>query len=292
MRVVSSVRRAIGNLRWLLLAALSVHPDAATAAIEQTFEVLNIGTQTYRNVTVTTKASEYVFITYAGGMTSLKVASLPPDVRKQLGYSNESQKEKTGFFASLTSSPKSPAPSATSASAEDASATNQSKAGAFKGLSAIQQVPQVAQLKQLWQDQRAKAIAELTLNPRMFYYVLGAAALIYLFFCYCSMLICEKTRNPPGILIWIPVLQIFPLLRAASMSPLWFFAFLIPVLNVIAPIVWCVKISKARGKSPWFALPLLLPGISLLAFLYLAFSSNPRSEGKLHLSAPLVLETA
>jgi hypothetical protein len=161
-------------------------------------------------------------------------------------------------------------------------------------LSAIQDAPQVAQLKQLWEKQSAAAISELTLNPGTLYLAIGAAAFFYLFFCYCCMLICQKTGNPPGILIWIPVLQVFPLLRAASMSALWFFAFLIPVLNIIAPIVWCVKISKARGKSPGLALLLLLPGISLFAFLYLAFSSGPAAApaGKLQLSGPLVLETA
>jgi hypothetical protein len=294
MKVVSSIRCAIRYLGWLLLAVLLVRADTAAAAIEQTFEVLNIGTQTYKNVTVLTKRPEYVFISYAGGMTSLKVASLPDDVRRQLGYS--AANEKTGFFASLTSLRNNAGSTTDTASnTNDTAATESSttvKTGLAGRLSAIQDAPQVAQLKQLWEKQSSVAISELTLNPRTLYLTLGAVAFLYLFFCYCCSLICEKTGNPPGILIWIPVLQMFPLLRAASMSPLWFFAFLIPVLNVIAPIVWCVRISKARGKSPWLALPLLLPGISLLAFLYLAFSSGPASARKLHLGAPLVLETA
>ena len=41
---------------------------------------------TYTNVTVTTKAKSYIFILHAGGMTSLKVAELPPDLKQKLGY--------------------------------------------------------------------------------------------------------------------------------------------------------------------------------------------------------------
>jgi hypothetical protein len=56
----------------------------------------------------------------------------------------------------------------------------------------------------------------------------------------------------------------------------WFFAFLIPVLNIVALITWSINISQARGKSGWVALFLLLPLTNLLAFLYLAFSGTPR----------------
>ena len=44
------------------------------------------GHELYTNVTVTTKAKNYIFILHAGGMTSLKVAELPPDLQQKLGY--------------------------------------------------------------------------------------------------------------------------------------------------------------------------------------------------------------
>jgi hypothetical protein len=104
--------------------------------------------------------------------------------------------------------------------------------------------------------------------------VLGIALLLYLFHCYCCMLICRKTGNPPGILVWLPVLQVFPLLRAAGMSGWWFLGFCVPILNIVGQVLWCLKIAKARGKSVWAGVLLLLPVISLFAFLYLAFSNG------------------
>jgi apolipoprotein N-acyltransferase len=93
------------------------------------------------------------------------------------------------------------------------------------------------------------------------------------------MLICRKAGHPAGLLVWLPALQIFPLLRAAGMSGWWFLAYFVPVLNVVPVILWPLKIAKARGKSVWVGVLLLLPATNLFAFLYLAFSdSAPRAD--------------
>ena len=95
----------------------------------------------------------------------------------------------------------------------------------------------------------------------------------YVIFCYCSLLLCRKTGKEPGLLIWIPILQIIPLLRAAGMSWRWSFAFFVPVLNLVAWMGWCVNIAITRRKSLWWALLLMLPGTNVFAFLYLALSN-------------------
>ena len=92
------------------------------------------------------------------------------------------------------------------------------------------------------------------------------------------MLICRKTGNPPGVLVWVPVLQLFPMLRAAGMSGWWFLAYFVPLLNLVPPILWSLKIAKARGKSVWVGVLLLLPVTNLFAFLYLAFSDGASAK--------------
>lgn len=53
------------------------------------------------------------------------------------------------------------------------------------------------------------------------------------------------------------------------------------LVQTIASIVWCFRIVKARGKSLWIAVLMLLPITNLFAFLYLVFSSGvqPKSDG-------------
>ena len=42
----------------------------------------------------------------------------------------------------------------------------------------------------------------------------------YLFYCVCYKRICEKCGVAPGVLVWIPIVQLVPLLQVAKM-PVW-----------------------------------------------------------------------
>ena len=76
----------------------------------------------------------------------------------------------------------------------------------------------------------------------------------------------------PGVLIWIPILQIVPMLQAAKM-PVWMIVlFLVPLVNLIIGIMMWVKICQARGKSGWLVILLFVPIVNLIFVSYLAFS--------------------
>jgi len=235
-----------------------MRPLGALGATEDRFDVLQIGTRTYTNVTVTTKAKNYIFILHAGGMTSLKTAELPPDLQQKLGYA---------------AAPASKAP------------TNTATVWAKKELARID-VPQIRDLRKQLQQWRAGPPARLAamawIGPKPNWTVLGIVLLLclllYLFYSYCCMLICRKTGHPPGIWVWLPLLKLFPMLRAAGMSGWWFLACFVPVLNLVPLILWPLKIAKARGKSVWVGVLLLLPVTNLFAFLYLAFSDGASGE--------------
>ncbi len=237
---ISVVGRRVG----IALTALLMLPLISATAAEQRFDVLQIGTRTYQNVTVTTKAKDYIFILHSEGMTNVKVAELPGELKEQLGY-DEKQK---------------PVPVGGSAAA-----------WATQKLNKLD-LPLVHQLQQKLGN---KALPRLhfagAISPRVLFTVLGAAVLLYLFFSYCCKLICQKAGSEPSGLIWLPALQLLPLLRAAQMSRWWFLAWHVPGLNFVPQILWSVKIVQARAMSGWVTLFLLLPVTTLFAFLYLAF---------------------
>src|ERR1044071_124011 len=68
-------------------------PQISAAAQEETFPLLQIGTTTYSNVTVTTKARKYIFVIHSSGMANILVADLPSDVKRTLGYEDVEKKE-------------------------------------------------------------------------------------------------------------------------------------------------------------------------------------------------------
>jgi hypothetical protein len=258
----------------------------------------------YTNVTVTTKAKNYIFIYHSTGMENIRVSDLPEEIRTQLGYVPEVPK-------------------------------SQKAAAWAKGKMADLQIGNVKaeelrDPKKL-QEQSAIVLEKVrSLDHKLCGAFLGGALLIYFFFCYCCAQICQKAGAQSALLVWLPVVKVIALLRAARMSQVWFvFYLLVFVLPCLAPlmpppfaigcflfylglnvllfigaVIWCLKIARARGKSPlvgfclllspisplilaacrpilpvvgilpMVGLCLLLLVISIFAFLYLAFSDR------------------
>jgi hypothetical protein len=228
---------------------------SATRAADEKFDVLRVCGQDLSNATVLTCTKTDLFIKHSGGLANFKLKDVEVETLKQLGFEVElppTEKPKSGLL--------SPTPIAARISAE------------------IEDNPQLQAIKQKWQAQVQSGLPPI---PRgVLAGVLGLVLAGYLFYCYCCKLIVEKTGNEAGVLIWLPILQMFPLLRAAGMGGGWFFLWLVPVLNIIASLMWCFKIVEARGKSFVWAILLLLPGTNLLAFFYLAFSDGASAEQK------------
>lgn len=240
-------------LRGLVLLALIVIPGfplAALAQVEETFPVLTIGTRTYTNVTVTTKAKSYVMLMHSEGLANIKVSELSPALRETLGYNREE-------------APKS----------KTAAATKWAKAK-FAAFNIGDVKAAEKNIQEKWAQQSAvRHLPPLPEFNRRFFLIL-AAVLFVLFLIHSALLrlVIQNAGKEPGVMVWLPFLQIFPGLRAASMSPAWILG--LPL--GITWIVWCFKIAAACGKSAFTGLCLLFPLTSPLALLYLAFSGGGR----------------
>lgn len=250
----------------LAFAACVAVTTSARAESEETFDVLQIGTRLYRNVTVTTKAKGYIFIMHSAGMANIKVSELPPNLREKLGYG---------------------------APAADAGKNTESKASAWaKKTAASIEIPQLKQIEQKLGGHGASGLAAAAINSNQFMYLLGGIVIFYFLVSYCFLLICKKAGKPAGPIIWVPFAQMIPLLDAAGMSGWWFIGFMLPVINVVGSILWCFKIAKACGKGAGTGLMLLLPVINILALFYLAFSGGGASREDKPRVEIMTLETA
>jgi hypothetical protein len=186
-------------------------------------------------------------------MGNFKVAELPPELRHKLGYKDLPESKKGNGAAALS---------------------NLAKQSIAKiGL------PDMKHMADRWRAQGPASLATITLTPNLVMAAACGLAFLYLLVSYCGALICQKAGKPATPLIWIPILQLIPLLRAANMSPGWLLVFLVPVLNVVAQILWSFKIANARGKSGWVGFFLVIPVTSLFAYVYLALSdAEPKQE--------------
>lgn len=118
-------------------------------------------------------------------------------------------------------------------------------------------------------DTQTAAGAALGLGLILFVLLIGLA--VYLFVCFCNKRICEKCGVRPGLLIWIPILNLIPMFWAAKMSAWWLLLLLVPVVGLIIYILLWVKICEARGKGAWGVLLILL--VPIIGVPYLAFSA-------------------
>ncbi len=240
--IFSFVARKLG---WPALALSLVQLGFSAPVTDPVFPVLNTRTATYTNVTVTTRAKNYIFITHSAGMANIKIQDLPDEIQQKLGYAVASEKAQVkGPITKFTA----------------------------------QTMPAITQklkpLEKSWRSAISANQLRFHLNAPLLYLILAGALLTYLSFCYCCHLICVKAKAPASALVWVPGFQMIPLLRAAGMSRWWFLGYLVPVLSLVVWVLWCLNIVKAREKSGWIAIGLMIPGISLIAFLFLAFSSG------------------
>ena len=114
------------------------------------------------------------------------------------------------------------------------------------------------------------AAAGLSLAVIGFICLVGLA--LYVFTCFCFKRICEKCKVDPGILIWIPIVQLIPLLQVAGMATWMLILFFIPFVNFVVGVMMWAKICSARGKSPWLVILAFIPVVNIAFIPYLAFS--------------------
>ncbi|HMJ66811.1 MAG TPA: hypothetical protein VK615_15830 [Candidatus Binatia bacterium] len=204
------------------------------------FPSLTVDGQTYSNVVVFSKNDKHVTISHASGMASLKTKSLDTATLRKLGY-----------------------------------AVAEEPTTALPPIIAGANDPRIRELQERVQKNVEEFLQQV--DRKTLYEILALIGIIYMFFCYCCMQICRKTDNRAGLLVWVPGFQMIPLLRAAGM-PWWLY--FVPVVNFFAGIVWCFRICRVRQKSTFWAILLLFPVTSIIAFLYLALSGHPHDEGE------------
>jgi len=102
--------------------------------------------------------------------------------------------------------------------------------------------------------------------------ILVISLAFYIFFCFCCKRICEKCGHQPGVLIWIPIVNLIPMLQVAGMATWMLILFFIPLVNIVVGIMMWAKVCSARGKSPWLVLMMFVPFLNIVFIPYLAFS--------------------
>lgn len=250
-------------------ATESPTPTVSSRTNERHFDRLTIGEIAYTNVWVHRQTNFNILIRHAGGIQTIKLTDLPQADLAAL-------RPQLGDLANIEIQ------------------TDPELVSRFKEMQASEEYGGQLAEKLKEAEQMFKAL----LLP-----VIAVLVLLHLVSSFFIYAICKKTQTKTGFVVWLPLLNQTALLRAAGLPGVWallgFMAPLIPVavfsLQLVPPasmsglvvvgisaafslaasivwIVWCFKICIARQKSGWLGILLLIPGVNLLTFTYLAFA--------------------
>ena len=102
--------------------------------------------------------------------------------------------------------------------------------------------------------------------------ILGIAA--YIYGAVCLMVIAKKTNTPNGWLAWIPIANIYLMLKIADKPIWWLILIFIPCINfvwiVLGIFVW-MAIAERRGHPSWWGILTIVPLVGIVVPGYIAF---------------------
>jgi hypothetical protein len=96
--------------------------------------------------------------------------------------------------------------------------------------------------------------------------------LVYIYIAISFKLIAEKTNTPHSWWAWVPLLNLFLLVKSAKKT-YWFIPlFFIPFINIVVAVIVWMAIAEKLNKQGWIGLLIIVPIVGIFIPGYLAFS--------------------
>lgn len=102
-------------------------------------------------------------------------------------------------------------------------------------------------------------------------FVLLFVVVIYVYYAVAFQRMARKLNVPDDWFAWIPVLNLVLLLRIANRPLWWILLLFIPLVQVVVSIIIWMDVAKGMGKSEWWGVLMVFPGVNLVVMGYLAF---------------------
>ena len=131
------------------------------------------------------------------------------------------------------------------------------------------------------EPQRMSAAGIRAFVMASFMIILVLFAGMYVYFSLCLFLIAKKLKVPAPWTAWLPIVNIWTILKAAGKPVWWVLLFFIPLVGLIVIVYVWMCIVENLGRNKWMGLLILIPIVSLVYIGVLAFSKQEQQEGPL-----------
>lgn len=98
----------------------------------------------------------------------------------------------------------------------------------------------------------------------------------YIYMAICLMKIAEKTNVTNAWLAWIPIVNIYLMIKIAEKEIWWIILFFIPFVNIVIGVLIWMAISKKLNQPEWLGVLMVVPIANLVLPGYLAFSDSAK----------------
>jgi hypothetical protein len=95
---------------------------------------------------------------------------------------------------------------------------------------------------------------------------------LYAYIAYSLQTIAGKTGAENTWLAWIPVANIYLMIKIAMKPVWWLILVFIPIVNIVVAVLLWMRIAEVIGKPSWLGLLVLVPIANFVLPGYLAFS--------------------
>lgn len=114
--------------------------------------------------------------------------------------------------------------------------------------------------------------------------IIGLA--LHIFSAYCLYIIAKKTNTNNAWLAWIPIFNIFLMLKIARKPWWWIFGLLIPILNIVLSVIVWMQIAEERRRPRWWGLLMLISIVNFVIMYLLAFEEAPNAVAQVSPTPP------
>lgn len=98
----------------------------------------------------------------------------------------------------------------------------------------------------------------------------------YAYFAMAIQTMAKKTNTPNGWMAWIPLLNVYLLLKVGGKPGWWLILFLVPLVNIVLMVMTWMSIAERLKKPNWLGILMLVPFVNMVIPGYLAFSSDKK----------------
>ncbi|MFA6228535.1 MAG: DUF5684 domain-containing protein [Patescibacteria group bacterium] len=134
------------------------------------------------------------------------------------------------------------------------------------------------------------ALANTIISDFGGYFVVIIIILFLLLYVYCALclqFIAKKLVINGLWMAWVPIANLFLILKCAGRPYWWFLLMFVPIANIIVALVPWMDITEKLGKSKWLGLLMIVAPLNLILMGYLAFSQSYSSNSQNNYTQPV-----